>query len=298
MSCWEIMLSKGQEWDWLGDPFGRVQTLVLAVRAGAGLPDLPGDADRKNPIINFRVLRRAELRRVLRRSCSSPSPCCTARASRCRGCSSRCSATTPSRSGLVMSPSGVSSLAAMVVVGVLMGRGADARWLVAVGLVVMAAADYWMAQMNLADQPLAGDLAADAADPRPGAALRPDQRGRLQVHPRAPARGGGRAVLSLLRTEGGSVGTSMAQTIQERREQFHLSRLGENLSPLNPHVDELHGPGPAVLLPADRRRGRVAADGRAGAGQPSPAAGRVAGLLRRLLGRAASWRRRSSFWCC
>src|SRR6516162_10299170 len=25
MSCWEIMLSKGQEWDWLSDPFGRVQ---------------------------------------------------------------------------------------------------------------------------------------------------------------------------------------------------------------------------------------------------------------------------------
>ena len=27
MCCWEIMLSKGREWDWLGDPFGRVQTL-------------------------------------------------------------------------------------------------------------------------------------------------------------------------------------------------------------------------------------------------------------------------------
>jgi DHA2 family multidrug resistance protein len=28
----------------------------------------------------------------------------------------------------------------------------------------------------------------------------------------------------------------MAQTIQERREQFHLSRLNENLGQLNPHV--------------------------------------------------------------
>ncbi len=28
----------------------------------------------------------------------------------------------------------------------------------------------------------------------------------------------------------------MAQTIQERREQFHLSRLAEDLGPLNPHV--------------------------------------------------------------
>ena len=27
MVSWEVMLSKGQEWDWLGDPFWRVQTL-------------------------------------------------------------------------------------------------------------------------------------------------------------------------------------------------------------------------------------------------------------------------------
>ena len=29
MVCWEVMLSKGQEWDWLGDPFWRVQTLLV-----------------------------------------------------------------------------------------------------------------------------------------------------------------------------------------------------------------------------------------------------------------------------
>ena len=28
MVSWEIMLSKGQEWDWFGDPFWRVQTLL------------------------------------------------------------------------------------------------------------------------------------------------------------------------------------------------------------------------------------------------------------------------------
>jgi DHA2 family multidrug resistance protein len=48
-------------------------------------------------------------------------------------------------------------------------------------------------------------------------------------------------LLSLLRTEGGSVGTSMAQTIQERREQFHLSRLVESLGPLNPYAREFLG---------------------------------------------------------
>ena len=29
MVSWEVMLSKGQEWDWLGDPFWRVQTLAV-----------------------------------------------------------------------------------------------------------------------------------------------------------------------------------------------------------------------------------------------------------------------------
>ena len=52
-------------------------------------------------------------------------------------------------SGLAMSPSGVSSMAAMVLAGMLLGRQFDARWLIGSGLVVMAAANYWMVRMNL-----------------------------------------------------------------------------------------------------------------------------------------------------
>jgi DHA2 family multidrug resistance protein len=40
-------------------------------------------------------------------------------------------------------------------------------------------------------------------------------------------------LLSLLRNEGGSVGTSLAQTFQERRDQFHTLRLGEYLDSFN-----------------------------------------------------------------
>ena len=40
--------------------------------------------------------------------------------------------------------------------------------------------------------------------------------------------------MALLRNEGGSVGTSVGQTITERREIFHALRLNENLDPLNP----------------------------------------------------------------
>jgi DHA2 family multidrug resistance protein len=54
-------------------------------------------------------------------------------------------------------------------------------------------------------------------------------------------RGAAIGLLSLLRTEGGSVGTSMAQTIQVRREQFHLSRVNDWLGPLTPHVTAFLG---------------------------------------------------------
>jgi len=46
-------------------------------------------------------------------------------------------------------------------------------------------------------------------------------------------RGAAVGLLSLLRNEGGSVGTSLAQTMQERRDQFHTLRLGESLDPFN-----------------------------------------------------------------
>ena len=37
MSSWEVLLSKGQEWDWLGDPFGRIQTLLILFVLGLGV---------------------------------------------------------------------------------------------------------------------------------------------------------------------------------------------------------------------------------------------------------------------
>ncbi len=36
MVCWEVMLSKGEQWDWLGDPFYRVQGLLILFWLGLG----------------------------------------------------------------------------------------------------------------------------------------------------------------------------------------------------------------------------------------------------------------------
>jgi MFS transporter, DHA2 family, multidrug resistance protein len=61
-------------------------------------------------------------------------------------------------------------------------------------------------------------------------------------------RGAAVGLLALLRNEGGSVGTSVAQIIQERREQFHLLRLNETLDPLNPPVAGLLTQSQALFL--------------------------------------------------
>jgi DHA2 family multidrug resistance protein len=107
--------------------------------------------------------------------------------------------------------------------------------LLAAGLFIMAVGNYWMSQLNL--------------DISPGQVVWP--RVMLVVGLSmcfAPAnvaaylytppllRGAAVGLLSLLRNEGGSVGTSMAQTIQERRDQFHVLRLGEYLDSFNAGV--------------------------------------------------------------
>ena len=55
ISCWEVLLSKGQQWDWLGDPNWRVQFLIIGIVIGITffiIRSFKSD----NPLINLRVL--------------------------------------------------------------------------------------------------------------------------------------------------------------------------------------------------------------------------------------------------
>ena len=238
MCCWEIMLSKGQEWDWLGDPFGRVQTLLILFVVGLILL-IVREMRCAHPIIDFRVLgeRNFSVSCVIMFLAFAVVYCASiALPSLLQGLFGYDAL----RSGLAMSPSGVSSMAAMVVAGILLGRQVDARWMIAVGLVVMAVGNYYMARMNL-------DVGIwQVIWPRMlltlgiGLVFAPTSVAAYKYVP-VHLRGAAVGLLSLLRTEGGSVGTSMSQTIQDPRQQFHLSRLGENLTPLNPHVQSFLG---------------------------------------------------------
>ncbi|HLJ93209.1 MAG TPA: DHA2 family efflux MFS transporter permease subunit [Gemmataceae bacterium] len=233
MSCWEIMLSKGQEWDWLGDPFGRVQTLLTLFILGLGFL-IFREMRIHNPVVNFRPLGERNL------AASCLIVFCA------YGVLYGASTSLPGllqslfgydayASGLVQSPSGLFSILMMLVVGTFLGRGADARWLVAGGLLVMAAGCYWMALMNLSISPWQVVWPRVVMIAGLSMIFAPLNVAAFRYTPRH-LRGAAVGLFALLRNEGGSVGTSIAQTMQERREQFHTSRVGEFIDPLNPYV--------------------------------------------------------------
>jgi MFS transporter, DHA2 family, multidrug resistance protein len=231
--CWEVMLSKGQEWDWLGDPFWRVQTLATFFAVGL-IALIFWELRHPSPVVNFRPMRERNF-----------SACCLiifcafavlyAATKSLPGLLQSLFGYDALNSGLVMSPAGFFAVVAMPVVGFVLGRGTDARWVIIAGLLIMAAGNYWMSQLNLEISP--GQVVWPRVVLVLGLSIcfAPANVAAYLYTPLA-LRGAAVGLLSLLRNEGGSVGVSMAQTMQERRDQFHILRLGESLDPLNPAV--------------------------------------------------------------
>ncbi|HYY30855.1 MAG TPA: DHA2 family efflux MFS transporter permease subunit [Chthoniobacterales bacterium] len=236
--CWEVVLSKGQEWDWVSDAFGRVQVLVtLFFIAGAGL--VFWEMRHPSPIVNFRPLSE--------RNFAFSALIIFLAFAVLYGTSTLLPALLESlfgydafNAGLVMSPSGVSAILALIVVGALLGRGLDARWLIAAGLLILAAGNFWMSQLNLDISPWQAVWPRVVMIAGLGMIFAPLNVAAFLYIPRA-LRGAAVGLFALLRNEGGSFGTTMGQTIVERREIFHALRLNENLDRLNPAVHSYFG---------------------------------------------------------
>jgi MFS transporter, DHA2 family, multidrug resistance protein len=150
-------------------------------------------------------------------------------------------------SGLVLSPAGVFAVATIVVVGIVLSRGIDARYLMVIGLVTIAVGSYWMSQMNLSIGPWHVVWPRVVVIVGLSFIFAPLNVAAFLYIPRE-LRGAAVGLLALLRNEGGSVGTSMAHTFLQRREQFHTLRLNEGLDPLNPAVRDLLQQGKEFFL--------------------------------------------------
>jgi len=245
MVCWEVMLSKGQQWDWFGDPFFRVQTLAILFALGLSTL-IYHELSLRNPLIALKTLADRNF-----------ATCCViifcaygvlyANTISLPALLQSLFGYDATTSGLVLSPSGIFAIIMLVVVGAALARGVDARTLMAGGLITMSLGSYWMARLNLDISPwqvvwprvvvIAGLSMLFA--PLNVAAF---------IYLPKEIRGAAVGLLALLRNEGGSVGTSVAQIVQERREQFHTLRLNQSLDILNPSVNNLLSRGQAFFL--------------------------------------------------
>jgi DHA2 family multidrug resistance protein len=214
-------------------PFWRVQTLATFFTVGL-IALILWELRHPSPVVNFRPMRERNF-----------SACCLiifciymalyAASTSLPGLLQSLFGYDALNAGLVMSPAGFFAVVAMPIVGLVLGRGTDARWVIIIGLLVMTAGNYWMSQLNLEISP------SQVVWPRAVLVLglsicfAPTNVAAYLYTPPL-LRGAAVGLLSLLRNEGGSVGTSMAQTVQERRDQFHVLRLGESLDAFNAAV--------------------------------------------------------------
>jgi DHA2 family multidrug resistance protein len=235
MVSWEVLLSKGQEWDWLGDPFLRIHALVALFALGlCGL--VWRELQIANPIIDFRTLRDRNFR-----------ACCliifclfavlyanTITLPELLQSLFGYDATT---SGLVLSPSGLAAVLMLIVSGALLSRGVDARYLMAAGMLALAVGNFWLSSLNLEVGPWQVVWPRAVVVAGLSLAFAPLNVAAFIYLPKE-MRGSAVGLLALLRNEGGSVGTSVAHILHERREQFHALRLDEALDPLNPALSQ------------------------------------------------------------
>ena len=236
MVSWEIMLSKGQEWDWTGDPFLRVQTLMALFAIGlCGL--IYRELRLSNPLIALNTLAERNFR-----ICGIIIFCAY-------GVLYANSVSLPAllqslfgydatSSGLVLSPAGVFAIGMLAIVGAVLSQGVDARYLMAGGLIIMALGNYWMAHLNLEISPFQVIWPRVVLITGLSMLFAPLNVAAFIYLPKE-MRGAAVGLLALLRNEGGSAGTSIAQIIRERREQFHTLRLNETLDNLNRPVNDL-----------------------------------------------------------
>jgi DHA2 family multidrug resistance protein len=280
MVSWEVMLSKGQEWDWLGDPFWRVQTLATFFVVGLIILVF-WELQHRNPVVNFRPLREHNF-----------AGCCIiifgaylalyGASTSLPGLLQSLFGYDALRAGLVMSPAGVFAVLAMPVVGRLLGRGTDARWLIGAGLLVMTAGNYWMSQLNLDVSPgqliwprvlggpgIIGLFCAGKCRSLPLYTVGIARRGGRLVEP-AAQRGGQR------RNLGSADLSGAARTIPR-------SALGGIPRSLQRGRELLRRACSGVLLPRNRRSGRSTAARFAGTRKSAAAASIRARLLRLLL---------------
>jgi DHA2 family multidrug resistance protein len=144
------------------------------------------------------------------------------------------------QAGWVLSPAGLATMAEMPIIGIMLSRGFDARWMIVWGLVFVSGASLWMSHLNL--QVSEGQVIW----PRvvqvlgAGAMFVPINTVAYRFIPRSQT-GNASGLFSLIRNEAASIGVASVTTLLQRHTQVHQYSLIGRINPLNPAaVQVLH----------------------------------------------------------
>lgn len=230
----EVLYAKGQEWDWFGDPFWRVQTFFAAMVIGL-TAFVVWELRHPDPMVDVRLLGE-------RNFLASGLIIYIAFAVLYGA-----NVDTPQmlqelfgydafRAGLILSPSAFFTMLMMPIVGFMLGHKVDARYIIPFGLICLAGASYWQAHLNLYTSPFMFIAPRCVQMAGVGMLFVPlNNAAYLYLAPNRINKATG--LFNMLRNEGGSLGIAIVSVLVDRRGQFHQSRLAESVTPLNPAVD-------------------------------------------------------------
>ncbi len=228
----EVMLNRGQRYDWFASSF--IRTFALLAALGIAL-FVWRSLTAEHPLVDLSLFRNREfatgtfLMFLLGFGLYGSFTMLPLFAQKMMGY-------TATLAGLVLSPGGIASLVAMALVGNLVGR-VDTRILVLVGALFNVAALVVLARLNLdvdffylmTSRVLQGFGLGFLFVPITVAAF-------VRLSPSQTGQGTG--LFNLLRNEGGSVGIALSATVLSRHAQLHHARLAEQLTPYSPLVQE------------------------------------------------------------
>lgn len=226
MGALQVMLDKGQEEDWLGSHFIVALPIVAAVMLTAFVIR---ELYTPEPVVRFRLLRYRNL--------GTGIMLVTILGFVLYGSllllplfMQTLLGWTAVTAGIWTSPRGIATALFMPLVGYLLGRGWDARWLLIFGFFVASTAFFGLSHMSL--QSGISDIFLHQINQGTGMAFIfvPLTTATMDPIPLAES-GYATSLYSLMRNIGSSVGISFVTTFVARRSQFHQSILAAHVTP-------------------------------------------------------------------
>jgi DHA2 family multidrug resistance protein len=231
----EVIYAKGQEWDWYNDPFWRAQIIMIVAVVGLS-SFIVWELNHPNPIVNVRLMAERNF------------AACGIIIFLSFAVLYGANVVLPQmlqelfgydalRAGLVMSPGAFFTMLIMPIVGFLIGKKVDSRFIVPFGLIALSIACYWMGHVTtLKASPWTLNLPRCLMMAGVGCLFVPLNNAAYQYLPKDQINNA-TGLFNMLRNEGGSLGIAITSTMIDRRAQFHQSRLAEHVTPANPMVD-------------------------------------------------------------